>query len=186
MIKQDKMYIAKRKKHFLVQAIIWAVAIIVVFSIGIMLTQERGNIFTIFAAIMTLGFAQNLTRFISFNRYRDPKVEHAEILEGMQGNLAIYHGAIIPDTTMTVYFEHVVVTAKGMYFISSDKAVVQKTKSWLSNRLMNKGIGEGYIHFITASDEKAIKHVSLKIEKDTCLISDELDKNINIIEAMLM
>ncbi|MGL6175325.1 MAG: hypothetical protein ACRC1P_12045 [Cellulosilyticaceae bacterium] len=186
MVKQDKTYIAKRKKHFLVQTVIWAVAIIVVFSIGILLTKERGNIFTIFAAIMTLGFAQNLTRFISFNRYKDPKIGHAEILEEMKGNLALYHGAIVPDTTMTVYFEHVVVTAKSMYFISSNKVLIQKTKSWLSNRLMNKGIGESSIHFVIASDEKAIKNASLKIEKDACLASDELEKNINIIEAMLM
>lgn len=186
MIKQDRDYIAKRKKHFLMLSGIWAVIMIGVFLLGLAITKDKGNIFTVLAAVMTLGLAQNITRFISFGRYKDPKEKHCKILDHMKGSLGIYHGAIIPDTTATVYFEHIIVTSRNIYLISKDKEMVQKTKNWLSSRLANKGINSGNIHFIIAGDSKGIKNASIKIEKDACYTSEDLDKNMKIIEAILM
>lgn len=186
MIKQDRNYIAKRKKHFLMFSGIWAIMIIGFFLVGIAITKSKGNMFTVLAAVMTLGLAQNITRFVSFSRYKDPKEKHSKILDNMKGSVGIYHGAIIPDTTATVYFEHIIVTSRSIYFISQDKELIQKTKSWLSNRLVSKGVPSENIHFVTATDSKGIKNASIKIEKDACYTSEGLDKNSKIIEAILM
>ncbi|MEG1829420.1 MAG: hypothetical protein RR309_08360 [Cellulosilyticaceae bacterium] len=186
MIKQSRDYIAKRKKHFLMMSGIWTLIIVGLFLFGIAITKDRGNMFTVLAAVMTLGLAQNITRLISFGRYKDPKEKHSKILDNMKGSLGIYHSAVIPDTTATVFFEHIVVTSRNIYFISKDKEMIEKTKGWLAGRLDNKGINSGNIHFIIATDSKGIKNASIKIEKDACYTSEGLDKHNKIIEAILM
>lgn len=186
MITQEKNYIQTRKKEFLVKSLIWAMIIIGLVMIGIVLTGNNGNIFTVLAAVSTLGFAQNLTRYISFRRFKDPEEKDASILEEMKGSLYIFHGTIIPDTTTTVYFEHIVVTAKSIYFISKDNTTIQKNKSWLALRLEKKGLQQTQLHFVTVADSKALKNASLKIQKDACYTNEELDKNKRIIEGILM
>ncbi|MDF2613581.1 MAG: hypothetical protein K0S71_1367 [Clostridia bacterium] len=186
MIKQEKDYIARRKKKFLSMSLVWAGVVLVIFIAGLMLTKSRNNYFTLMAAIFVLPLAQNITRFISFNRFKDPDPEFASVLEQMKGSYQIFHSAIIPDTMGTILFEHLIVTSKSIYFLSYNKNSIDTNSGWIQNRLSAKGIPLKQIHFIHIASINNIKNTALKIEKDACYTSEILDQNTKVIETMLM
>lgn len=187
MIKQSQTYIQDKKKKFLYLGIVWGIIVAIMFAAGVVKYGERANTFTIIAAVLILPFAQNLTRFFSFNRYKDPKNTYASLLETLRGEYALYHGAILPDQKYTFYFEHVVVTEDRIYFISGDKNKVSPYKTHLVQRLEAKGIGHSQIYFMYADTEKGLKSIKQTIQQDIDQNrSNNMEKNMHIIEGMLM
>ncbi|MDF2877605.1 MAG: hypothetical protein K0S30_701, partial [Clostridia bacterium] len=140
MIKQEKNYIALKKKKFLKMTLLWAGAVSAVFFVGLIINGSRNSYFTLVAALFVLPLAQNGTRYLSFNRFKDPDHEFSKVLEGMKGSYHLYHGAIVVDTTATVLFEHLIITSRNIYFLTAAKERIEKHGSWLKNRLAAKGI----------------------------------------------
>lgn len=186
MVKQKKNYIKEQKKNHLVKALIWAAAILIIVMAGLVLLKTKASYFTVVAAILVLPLALHITRFVAYVKYKDPDPTEAALLEQMEGNYGLYHSAIIPDNTCTLYFEHIVVTAKNIYFISKNKEMIQKAKPILALRLENKDIQMNKLHFIYAESGKTIKNVTIRIEKDACLKGEALENTIKIIDGMLM
>lgn len=186
MIKQKKNYIEEKKKNHLVKALIWAAVIIIIMVAGILLLDTRSSYFTVVAAVLVLPLALHITRFLAFRKYKDPNPKHAGVLEHMKGHYGLYHSAIIPDTTCTLYFEHIVVTTKNIYFISKNQEMIQKAKPILSLRLGNKGIQNSKLHFIYVENGKTIKNATIRIEKDACQVGEALENTMKIIDGMLM
>lgn len=186
MVKQERDYIYNQKKKYLTHTLIWTAAMLVVFATGIFLTKSRANYFTVVSGLMAMGLALNLTRFISFNKFRDGDKEFAQYLENMKGSLNIFHSAIIPDTRETVLFEHIIVTARSIYFLSYKSENISKNRLWIENKLTAKGIDPKTIHFVQVDSLVSIKNNVAKIEKDACMTSEKLMENTQIIQNLLM
>lgn len=186
MIKQKKTYIKEQTKSHLTKALIWAAIIITIVTVGLILLKTRSSYFTVVAAVLVLPLALHITRFLSYRRYKDPSPKDAAILEKMKGTYGLYHSAIIPDTTCNLYFEHIVVTTKSIYFISKKQEMIQKAKPLLTFKLQNKGIEDSKLHFIYAENGKTIKNATIRIEKDACQVGETLENTMKIIDGMLM
>ncbi|MGL4344459.1 MAG: hypothetical protein ACRCTE_04610 [Cellulosilyticaceae bacterium] len=187
MIRQSQNYISHKKRKFLLFGIMWSVIVAAIFGIGLLKYDQRANTFTVVAAVLVLPLAQNFTRFFAFSKYRDPKRNHAELLEQLTGNYALYHGAIVPDAKYSLYFEHVIVTDSSLYFVAAHKQENDKYKTQLIQRLGAKGIGYSQVHFVYADTEKGLKAACAKIQKNMRgQESPQLEKNMHIIEGMLM
>ncbi|MHC1747776.1 MAG: hypothetical protein AB9856_05200 [Cellulosilyticaceae bacterium] len=186
MVKQDRQYVENKKKSFLKKTILWGSSVILIFGLSWYFTGKRANYFSLIAAALVIPLALNMTRYISFRRFKDPKVEEAKILDHMKGSYALYHSAIIPDTRETVYFSHLIITSRSIFLLTDCKETLQKSKNWVTERLNAKGFELKSIHFIETSGVKSIKNAALKIEKDACYTSQELDNRTAIIEAMLL
>ncbi len=186
MISQQSNYIKERKKKFLLGAMLWTALMLVVFFAGVFYLKTRNSHFTLVAALFVLPLAQNVTRFISFNRFKDPSPEAAEVIEGMKGSYHLFHSAIFTDSSATICFEHVIVTSKSIYFLTAREEVIEKYRSLIENRLEAKGISGKHIHFIHTRHTNSIKNAALKIEKDACYTSEGLEEYTKIIKNMLM
>lgn len=186
MIKQTKDYIQKKKKKHLIHAIIWGSVVAVIFIMGLIVMEKRANEFTLVAALFILPFALNLTRYFAYAKYKDPNPKYASVLEHMKGTYALYHSVIVPESTTNLYFEHVVITARNVYFISKSEEMIARAKPILNVKLMQKGIPQGAQRYIHASDKTAIKNASLKIQKDACFSDEQMGNNTKIIDAMMM
>ena len=186
MVKQEKDYIKSKKKKHLLQALLWGAVILGIFIVGLMVMPTRANYFTLVAALFVLPFALNLTRYFSYAKYKDPSPKQATVLERMKGTYALYHSAIIPDTTGTLYFPHVVVTARSVYFLAKDEDMLTKAKSILGLRLKAKGLADAQLRYIHVTDKTSLKNASLKIQKDACFSDEQLGNNTKIIDGIMM
>lgn len=186
MIKQEKDYVKNKKKSYLKKSVLWGLCVIAIFGFSWYFTKQRANYFSLIAAVLVLPLALNLTRYISFRRFKDPDIEESKILDRMKGSYALYHSAIIPDTRETAYFAHLIITSRSIFILSDNKEGLQKSKIWVTQRFNSKGIELKNIHFIETNGIKSIKNAALKIEKDACYTSQELENRIAVIEAMLL
>ena len=186
MVKQKKNYIAEKKKNHLIKAGIWGCIILAIMAVGILLLDTRSSYFTVVAAVLVLPLALHITRFIAFAKYQDPSAKQAERLEQIKGNYGLYHSAIIADTSGTFYFEHIIVTAKNIYFITKDQQVIEKAKPILVSRFENKGISSNTLHFIHVDQDKTIENIALKVEKEANQVGETLETTIKIMDGMLM
>lgn len=186
MIKQEKDDITKRKKKFLIMSLVWGCSVFAISLIGFIMTRSKNNYLSLIAIMLVLPLAQNITRFISVNRFKDPNPEYAAVLEQMKGSYQLFHSAVIADTMGTVLFEHLIVTSKSIYLLSCNKNSIDANSGWIQNRLSAKGIERKQIHFIHIASINNIKNAALKIEKDACYTSEVLDQNTKTVETMLM
>ncbi|ONI41651.1 hypothetical protein AN639_03255 [Candidatus Epulonipiscium fishelsonii] len=185
MIKQDGNYINTKKQFFLRRTIIWLVAILVVFIGGWIVTGVRGNVATIFAAVMTLGFAQNLTRYLAFKPFKDCDTENLKLIDALKGDVAIYHSVLIPTEKKVLYFDHVIVT-KQFYFISSSDEYLKLAREYLINRLISKGINLENMNFKKIENKGELEKLLKSIDCTPETNKEALLNNITILEGMLM
>ncbi|MEG1704261.1 MAG: hypothetical protein RR289_06980, partial [Niameybacter sp.] len=186
MIKQSKDYIKEKKKQHFIKAIVWALVIIAIVTIGYFYNKTSASYFTVAAAVLSLPVALHLTRYFAYGKYQDPQHKHSQMLDQMKGSFDVYHGAIIPDSTLTLYIEHIVVTSRNIYFIGKSQEMLAQAKPVLNLRMRNKGMEEAKLHYIYAENGKAIKNATVRIERDACFTSEALEQNTKIIDGMLM
>lgn len=186
MIQQEKDYIARKKKKYLTQTIIWSLGVACIFLIGLIVMGNRESYFTVFAGVMVMGVALNLSRWIGYRRFQDGNVLYAQSLEEMKGSYILFHSAIIPDVNITAYFEHIIVTTKNIYILSYDEERIKKHRIWLENKLQSKGLELKQIHFILLNSLDGVKNIVEQVEKDTCSVDEELKENAKIINDLLM
>ena len=186
MILQEKTYIKKQKKKYLIHSCIWTVIVFVLFGLGLLFTKTRSNYFTISACVMAIVAALFISRFISFSRFKDGDEAKACILETMKGCCQIFHSGIIIDDAGTSYFEHIVVTSRGVYLIGYDEAKMKKYRSATERSLVNKGIPAKCIHFLIVRNEVQMKNIALRIEKDACITNGKLEEYSKMINEILM
>ncbi len=185
MVKQDGNYIKTKKQFFLKRTIIWLVVILTIFIIGWLVTGTRGNVATILAAVMTLGFAQNLTRYLSFKSFKDADVESVNLINSLDGNMAIYHSVLIPTEKKVLYFEHLIVTNQ-FYFISNNDEYLKLAREYLTNRFISKGIAIDDLHFEKIDNNEQLEKLLRSIKSTLENQNETLLNNIEIIESMLM
>lgn len=186
MILQEKDYIKKQKAKYLKGTLFWTALVICIFVCGLMIMKKRESYFTVFAGVLVIGAALNVTRLIGFGKYKDGDVACAEILEGMKGSYDLFHSAIIPDTRGTTFFEHIVITSKSLYFITYSEECVKKNRLWLENKMESKGIAIKNVHVVKASNEREMKNLAVRIERDACYTSGKQNEYTTIINGMLM
>ncbi|MBQ1274751.1 MAG: hypothetical protein U0L26_14150 [Cellulosilyticum sp.] len=166
MILQEKDYIHKKKKKYLILSIIWTSMVIAIFIVGLVLTGTRANLFTVSACLLAIVASLFITRCISFGRYKDGDKERAKMLEDLKGNMHIYHSGIVPYDKGTAYFEHILVTTEKIYFIAYTKEQVEKYGKWVQEVLGGKGISSKQIKFLVAQDKDQMKKHTDRIEKE--------------------
>ncbi len=186
MIKQPKDYLAKKKKEHVIKSLMWGSIVLGIFMTGCLLTKQRANYFTVAAAVLVLPLALNITRGLAYRKYKDAKPCEAEILDDMAGNYHVFHSAVIPEATGIVFIEHIVVTSRSIYFLSSDEMLLKKEKPALILKLENKGFHSKQLHFIFIKEEQTMKNTAHKIEKEAYLTSEALEEMSGVIASMLM
>lgn len=186
MILQEKNYIRQQKKRYLIHSCIWTGIVFVLFGLGLHLTKTRSNYFTISACVVAIVAALFISRFISFNRFKDGDEAKAGLLEKMKGSYQIFHSGIITTTSGTSYFEHIVVTSRSIYLISYDEEKMKKYRLAAEKSLVNKGISVKSIHFLVAKNEVQMKNITLRIEKDACVTGGKLEEYSKMINEILM
>lgn len=186
MILQEKDYIKRQKKKYSIHACIWTIIVFILFGIGVLLTGTRSNLFTISACLMAIVAALFITRLISFNRFKDGNEELVRYLEGMKGDYHLFHSGIVLDAKGTSYFEHIVVTSRNIYFISYDEQVVKKNRLRIEENMVSKGLSSKHIHLLVVSNEKQMKNIVHRIEKDAVYLDGKLEEYSKIISETLM
>lgn len=186
MVLQEKSYISKQKKKYMMHSCIWTAVVFMLFGAGLLLTGTRSNYFTVSACIMAIVAALFITRFISYNRFKAGEAAKAEILEQMKGDYHLFHSGIILDSRGTAYFEHLVVTARNVYLISYEGIKTKGQYRWLQETLSQKGIPVKSLHFLLAENEQQMKSIARIIEKDACFTDEKLDTYSKIISETLM
>ena len=76
MILQERNYIKQQKDKYLKSTVIWTACILIIFVAGIFILDTRKSYFTVFAGVLVIGAALNLTRWIGFSRFKDGIVEN--------------------------------------------------------------------------------------------------------------
>ncbi len=186
MIKQDKDYIKKQKKKYSIFTGIWILVVTVVYGIGIIITGERANIFTIIAGFLVIGLALSLSRLCVYLRFKDGNIAYGTLLESMKGSYNLFHSCIIPDARTTILIEHIVITSRSIYFLVCDEDVLKKNRLWLENRLKAKGIELKQMHWMKLDTENSVKNTIVKIEKDACYTSEKLDEYTQLIQELII
>ena len=186
MIKQEKDYLAKRKKAYASKSLLWATLVGSIFIIGWYVTQQRANHFTLGAAILVLPLALNVTRGMAYRKYRDADPKWAEVLEEMKGSYHLFHSVLIPDVTSILNYEHVVVTSRAIYMITSDETIKKETQASIEAKLEAKGIAKKQCHVLLVKEIDALKKVVRKIEKDAFFVDEHLNQYSEMIEQMIM
>lgn len=186
MVLQEKDYIKKQKSKYLKGTIFWSISILVVFGLGIVIMQSRESYFTVFAGILVIGAALNLTRWIGYGKYKDGNSTYAELLEKMKGSFNVFHSCIIPYTGSTAYFEHIIITSRSVYFITYNEEQQKRNRLSIENKLQSKGISMKQVHVVVVKNLIEMKNLILKIEKDACYTSNHQEEYTTIINEMLM
>lgn len=186
MIIQEKDYIKQQKRQYLKRTVIWIALILGIYGTGIILTQSIKSYFTVFAGVLVIGAALHLTRWIGFSQFCDGKAEYAKVLEQIQGDFDLFHSAIIPDARGTIYFEHIVVTAKSVYMITYDEQMIKKNRLWLENKLKTKGIPIQATHVLAVKSLAEMQSLAARIQKETCFTKGKKNEYTTIMNEMLM
>lgn len=186
MVIQEKDYLKKRKRSYLKASGCWVALMGAIFITGLVVTKSRNSYFTVFSGVIAIGAALNLTKLIGILKYKDGSKEYAEYLEEMKGNYNIFHSSLIPNAQGIIYFEHIVVTSKRIYFITYQETCMKKNRLEIENRMMAKGIESKNIQVIWIKDKMAMKELVRHIEKDETYESNKKDEYTTIINGMLM
>ncbi len=161
---QPQDYLKRQKKKYLSRALFWGGISVCIFAIGLFYTRERATNYTLIAALFVLPFGLDMTRYLSYVRYPSPQIAVASRLEAMTGTYALYHAAVLPDTTQTFYFEHLIITPEQLYLVTPNEQTIQKATPILQTRLQAKGfIGEN-VHFVHIADEQALETLILEVQ----------------------
>lgn len=186
MIKQDENYIRSKKSGYLKRSLVWIGIVFAIFLVGIIVTKQRANYFTVVAGVLVIPLSQNLTRYIAFRKYNPPNKEHASILSSIKGDYYLYHGVLIPDSKTIYFFDHVIITEKCIYFIAEDNKNIEKVKKWIIEALSAKGISQNEIKFLNIEDEQYLRGAAKNIEKEMQPKGTTFDEKSEILEAMMM
>ena len=186
MIKQEKDYIKSQKKKYILYIGIWTVVVLGVFGIGFLITGERTNLFTIIAGFLVIGLALSLSRLCVYLKFKDGNRHYATLIENMKGSYNVFHSAIIPNSSVTILIEHIVVTSRNIYFLGLNEEVLKKHRLWLEKRLIAKGMDVKQLHFIHLTHENSVKNIITKIEKDACFTSENLEEYTRRIEELII
>lgn len=186
MVKQEKDYLKQQKKKYLRYTIYWTIGVLAVFVIGIAITGERANYFTLASGLLVVGLALHFSRFMAYRKFKDGDEDYSNYLEGMKGDYNIIHSAVIPDVRATLLVEHIVVTSRNIYFLCYNEQMLKHNRLALENRLLAKGISLKAIQFVKVDTMNALKNIALKIEKDAYFASEALEEKTQIVQELLM
>ncbi len=186
MTLQNRNYISEQKKRYLRNTLLWTIVVVAAFFSGLIIFKTRESYFTVFSGVMVIGVALNFSRYIGFSKFKDGKEEYADLLESIKGNYKLFHSVIIPDNRGTAFFEHLMITSKGLYFLGYQDQVIRTCRLWLENKLASKGIPLEQMHFITLENTAHLKDIILEIEKDNGYLDERLEEYSKVINDLLM
>lgn len=186
MVIQSKDYIKKQKKKYGIKTFIWICIVASMYVTGYIVFDTRNNFLTVGAAVCVLGIAQNLVRFLSFGRFKDPEEAFSEAIDAMAGMVHVFHGAIIPDTKDTIGMDHIIVTDNRIYLLNKNEKVFQKYRILLENKFLAKGIDIHQLQFIKVDTLEKLRGVIAKIQKEMGIQEQSLTEKSKIINEMLM
>lgn len=187
MVKREKEYLKKKKKEYLRGAIIWFAIMFSVFIIGYILNKTRKNVFTLVAALLVLPVAQYATQLLAIWKFKDPDIEISNSLESIQGDYALFHSALMPDTKEVINFDHIIVTGKRIYCIIDKPYEIGRIKSLLDQKLKAKGIPLKIIQYVNFSElkneDKLLKEVETVAKQGN---QKDLEEYTQLIAQMMM
>ncbi|ONI48134.1 hypothetical protein AN643_03095 [Candidatus Epulonipiscioides saccharophilum] len=184
MIKQKADYLAQRKKFFIMRTLIWASVILAIFITGWVITQNRANYFTVVAAVLTLGLAQNLTRYLAFSKYKNPDIDFANDID-LLDDAWIYHSVIIPTKKGDKYFPHVILKANLIFFITYEKNPTRHLDDTFFSKFTAKGIEKSHLHFCSIQHRDNLA-ILLKQIKGVKPIEATQESNAYVLEGMMV
>ncbi len=187
MIKREKNYLSKIKKKYMVGTIIWLIIMFSVFGTGYFLNKSRNNLFTVVAAVLVLPAAQYITQLFALWKYNDPDLETSEALDEITGHYSVFHGVLVPDRSIILYFDHILVTGSKIYCIIDNATDLLKTEEVFNKKLTAKGIPLKTVVYIDQKKTKDMGNLFKTIQKSAAIENEAtLNEYTQIITQMMM
>lgn len=140
--KGQRGYISCMKRHYLVFSLLILLFAAGLFILGLLLNNyNKGNIFTIIAAVMVLPMARTATLFVLFFPFRDADDETCELVAktAKSGSL-IYTDVVVTSTEKAMGFASVVVTgSKVIVLTGREKEDPFKAQEYLADLVRRRG-----------------------------------------------
>ncbi|MCR5330252.1 MAG: hypothetical protein K6E62_03560 [Lachnospiraceae bacterium] len=147
-------YISYMKKKELLFALGLFLAAAAVFVTGLALNDwNKGNVFTIAAAVLIIPMARFLTQFILLLPFKSVSEEiAAEVEQAATGGSIIYADNVIASTEKAMQLSFIVITSDKVFgYTGREKEDAAKCREYLSSTLRRRG----YDFKVTVTDDKA-------------------------------
>ncbi len=151
--KGEAGYISYMKKKELMFSIILFLVAAGIFILGLARNKwQKGNIFTIIAAVMIIPMARFMTQFILLFPFRSVSDEEAaEVENAAKGGSIIYADNVIASYEKAMQLSFIVITSnKVLCYTGREKENPDKCREYLADVLKRRG----YDHKVTVTDDK--------------------------------
>ncbi len=151
--KGEAGYIAYKKKYELLFSIILFAVAAGIFILGLALNKwQKGNVFTIVAALFVIPMARFLTQYILLFPFKSvTDQEAAEIEKAAKGGSIIYADNVIASSEKAMQLSFIVITSnKILCYTGRAKENALKCQEYLSDVVKRRG----YDYKVTVTDDK--------------------------------
>ena len=183
ILKEDKRkgkgeagYISFVKKKELLISIILFLAAAGIFILGLALNKwQKGNIFTIIAALMIIPMARFLTQFIMLFPFRSvTEEEAAEVEKAAKGGSIIYADNVVTSTEKAMQLSFIVITSnKVLCYTGREKEDASKCREYLAGLLSRRG----YDYKVTVTGDRTVFFNLLKSSDSAAAIEFENEED---------
>lgn len=140
--KGEAGYIAYRKKYELLFSLTLFLIAVGIFILGLALNKwQKGNVFTIVAALMVIPMARFLTQYILLFPFKSVTDSEArEIERAAKGGSIIYADNVITSSEKAMQLSFIVITSnKVLCFTGREKEDALKCQEYLSDLVKRRG-----------------------------------------------
>ncbi|MBR4724465.1 MAG: hypothetical protein IK071_01660 [Lachnospiraceae bacterium] len=174
--KGEAGYISFVKKKELLISIILFLAAAGIFILGLALNKwQKGNIFTIIAALMIIPMARFLTQFIMLFPFRSvTEEEAAEVEKAAKGGSIIYADNVVTSTEKAMQLSFIVITSnKVLCYTGREKEDASKCREYLAGLLSRRG----YDYKVTVTGDRTVFFNLLKSSDSAAAIEFENEED---------
>ncbi len=194
--KGEAGYIAYLKKTELIISLVIFAAAAGIFVLGLALNKwQKGNIFTIVAALLIIPMARFLTQYIMLLPFRSVSPEDAaEVEKEAKGGSIIYTDNVLTSTERAMQLSFIVITSnKVLCYTGREKEDVSKCRDYLAGLLVRRGFDfkvtvtgdkKAFFNLLKSSDSAAAKEFSDDEEKRA--FDDERDALCKALESVMV
>ncbi|MCR5322398.1 MAG: hypothetical protein K6E85_03885 [Lachnospiraceae bacterium] len=173
--KGEAGYISYMKKKELLFSIVLFAAAAGIFVLGLALNKwQKGNVFTIIAALLIIPMARFLTQFILLFPFRSvTDEEFTEVEKAAKGGSIIYADNVIASTEKAMQLSFIVITSNKILCLTGrEKENALKCQEYLADVVKRRG----YDHKVTVTDDRTKFFNLLKNSDSAAAIQFENDE----------
>lgn len=183
-----------KRKNLLLALILFFIAI-ALFFIGIAIFQNRGNVFTVIAALFVIPAARALTGFVLVFPFKEVSEEYiAEVDGAVRPGSIIYTDVVLTSTERAMGLAFIVVTGSKVIAVTGrDKEDVFKVQEYLGGMVRRKGfeykvtiVGEKskFLSLLKMSDSAS--EMTFENEEDRKYFENDREELCRLLESVML